>query len=598
MYVVATAGHVDHGKSALVRALTDIEPDRWAEERRRGLTIDLGFAWTTLPSGQSVSVVDVPGHERFIANMLAGIGPAPVVLFVVAADEGWMPQSSEHRDALAALGIERGIVVLSKSDLVSDLGPVTAQVRAELAETGLRDAPIVSVSARTGAGMAQLRDALGRALAESPEPSARVRVRLWVDRSFTIAGAGTVVTGTLAAGRIESGDRFDVLGEERTIPVTVRGVQSQERSIEYAEPIRRVALNLRGVRSDDVRRGDALVRPGEWRLTDTLDVRRVTGRDYRSVPAELTAHVGTAAVPARLRPLDADAARLTLARPLPLVAGDRVVLRDPGAPGSEGARIVGGAVVLDTEPPELRRRGDAARRAAALDELEGPDRVRADVQRRGAVRRTHLQRLGLDTESVPAGVRVVDEWWIAESQWTTWRDGLVAATLSRFESDPLGPGLSQGAALDSIGLPDPELLAPLAAQAEVELAAGHLRMPGTSAELGSAAAAVAALEDRLRATPFAAPESDDLVSLGLGARELAAAERAGRVLRLRDGVVLLPDAPALAMRELARLQQPFTTSAARQALGTTRRVAIPLLEHLDARGWTRRLDAGHREVVR
>lgn len=598
MYVVATAGHVDHGKSALVRALTDIEPDRWAEERRRGLTIDLGFAWATLPSGQGVSFVDVPGHERFIANMLAGLGPAPLVLFMVAADEGWMPQSSEHRDALAALGIRRGIVVLTKSDLVSDLAPVTAQVRAELAATGLHDAPVVATSARTGAGLDKLRTELDRVLAGSPGPDVAGRVRLWVDRSFTIGGAGTVVTGTLAAGRIAPGDRFDVLGAERTLPVTVRGVQSQERSIEYAEPISRVALNLRGVGADDVRRGDALVRPGEWRLTDTLDVRRATGREYRSVPVELTAHVGTAAVPARLRPLDADSARLTLARPLPLVAGDRIVLRDPGAPGSEGARIVGGAVVLDTEPPELRRRGDAARRAAALDELEGPDRVRADVQRRGAVRRTHLQRLGLDTDSVPTGVRAIDEWWIAESQWTAWRDGLAAATAARFESDPLGPGLSQGAAIDAVGLPDPELLPPLVAQTEVELVAGHLRMPGTSGELGPAASAVAALEERLRAMPFAAPEASDLASLGLGARELAAAERAGRVLRLGEGVVLLPESPALAMRELARLAQPFTTSEARQVLGTTRRVAIPLLEYLDSRGWTRRLDAGHREVVR
>lgn len=598
MYVVATAGHVDHGKSALVRALTDIEPDRWAEERRRGLTIDLGFAWTTLPSGRSVSFVDVPGHERFIANMLAGLGPAPVVLFVVAADECWMPQSSEHRDALEALGIERGIVVLTKSDLDVDLPAVSAEVSAQLDGTGLRDAPIVAVSSRTGAGLDELRAELDRVLAGSPAPDVAGRVRLWVDRSFTISGAGTVITGTLAAGRIAPGDRFDVLGEERTLPVTVRGVQSQETAVEYVEPVSRVALNLRGVAADQVRRGDALVRPGEWRLTDTLDVRRISGRSYRSVPEELTLHVGTAAVPTRLRPFDDDTARLTFARPLPLVVGDRIVLRDPGAPGSEGARIVGGAGVLDVEPPPLRRRGDAARRAADLERLSGPERVRAEVERRGAVRREHLQRLGLVSDSVPEGVRETGEWWIDESRWTSWQAALREATAARSESDPLGPGLSQGAALDAVGLPDPELLAPLVAEAAVELTGGYVRMPGTSGELGPAASAVASLEDRLRAAPFAAPEADDLASLGLGARELAAAERAGRLLRLGEGVVLLPEAPALAMRELARLAQPFTTSEARQALGTTRRVVIPLLEHLDSRGWTRRLDAGHREVVR
>ena len=213
MQVIATAGHVDHGKSTLIRALTGIEPDRLAEERRRGLTIDLGFALTTLPSGQEVSFVDVPGHERFLGNMLAGLGPAPIVCFVVAADEGWQAQSSDHRDAVAALGIDQGLLVITRADLAPEQVPaVTAQARAELAGTGLADAPVLAVSAVTGHGMEALRARLGALVAAARRPEAQDRVRLWVDRSFTVPGAGTVVTGTLAAGTLHREDRLTLHG--------------------------------------------------------------------------------------------------------------------------------------------------------------------------------------------------------------------------------------------------------------------------------------------------------------------------------------------------------------------------------------------------
>ena len=196
-FVIATAGHVDHGKSTLVRALTGIEPDRWAEERKRGLTIDLGFAWTALPSGRQVAFVDVPGHERYVGNMLAGLGPVPVVCFVIAADEGWQAQSSEHRDAIAALGITAGLIVITRRDRAPDAVPeVTARARAELRGTGLAAAPIVACSGVTGEGLDEVRGALDGVLAGLPEPDPHTRLRLWVDRAFTIAGSGTVVTGT------------------------------------------------------------------------------------------------------------------------------------------------------------------------------------------------------------------------------------------------------------------------------------------------------------------------------------------------------------------------------------------------------------------
>ena len=595
-YVVATAGHVDHGKSTLVRALTGIEPDRWEEERRRGLTIDLGFAWTTLPSGADVAFADVPGHERFIPNMLAGLGPAPVVLFVVAADEGWSAQSDDHRDAVAALGIEYGLLVITRADRASPdrVREVIDLSRDRLSRTGLSDAPAVVVSAPDRVGIDELRTRLDAVLAGTSPPSTSGRVRFWIDRVFTRTGAGTVVTGTLAAGTIAVGDTLDLLTVDDRRRLDVRGLQSEGATLTTAAPVSRVAINLRGVGVDDVSRGDALVTPGAWHTSAVADVRRVSGMSFEEAPEHLVAHIGTAALPVRLRPFDGDHARATLARAVPMSRGDRLVLRDPGQ------RIVGGGVVLHPDPPALTRRGDATRRAATLAAMSDDPGVAEEVHRRGAIRVTDLARLGLveHAEPTPHGVRAIGEWWVAESSLTAWAERLHAAVRELHQRDPLSAGLSASGAPTLLGLPDTTLLATVISEAGLSSSNGHLAVPGHRPSLGDADDAVRALERRLADHPFRAPEADDLTALGLGARELAAAERTGRILRLRDGVVLLPTAPALAMRTLASLDQPFTTSTARQALGTTRRVVIPLLEYLDARGWTRRLDAGHREVVR
>lgn len=595
MFVVATAGHVDHGKSTVVKALTGMEPDRWELERRRGLTIDLGFVWTVLPSGREVGFVDVPGHERFLTNMLAGLGPAPAVCFVVAADEGWREQSSDHRDALAALGVDRGLIVVTRTDRASAdrIAEVTAQARHELANTGLADAEAVAVSARDGTGLDDLRGALDRMLSALPQPRSG-RVRLWVDRAFTVTGSGTVVTGTLEAGALASGERLDLFGRDGRREVTVRGLQSHGRPLDAARPVSRTAVNLRGVAHDAIHRGDALLTPGAWPVTTLVDVCRVgPGMGPRELPEWLTAHIGTVAVPVRVRPLDGDHLRLTLARGLPLQRDDRLALRDPGA-----GRILGGVRVLDVDPPELVRRGDARRRAGALAGLAQDAAALAEVQRRGAVRRTRLDDLGLETGVVPDGVEAVGEWWVTTRLMHHWQMRLRSAVAELHDRDPLAAGLSYGAARDLLSLPDPALLGAVVDGAGVAARGGLLSLPERRSDLGPAEAGVCALEKRLAADPFAAPEADDLAALGLGVRELAAADRAGRLLRLGDGLVLLPTAPARAMRELVRLPQPFTTSQARQALRTSRRVAIPLLENLDARGWTRRIDAGHREVVR
>jgi selenocysteine-specific elongation factor len=585
VHVVATAGHVDHGKSTLVRALTGMEPDRWAEERRRGMTIDLGYAWAPLPGGEVLAFVDVPGHQRFIGNMLAGLGPAPAVLVVVAADEGWRRQSGEHLAAVDALGLRAGVLAVTRSDL-ADPGPATEQAREHLRRSSLGEVEAVAVSGATGAGLDDLRGALGRLVAGLPPPALDAPVRLWVDRAFTVRGSGTVVTGTLGSGVLRTGDELR-LGE-RT--VRVRGLQSLGTAYDEVAAVARVAVNLRGVERAEVARGDALLTPGAWRATTGMDVRLST--DPRALPSELVLHVGSTGVAVRLRPLGEDTARLLLHRPLPVRAGDRALLRDPGAQA-----VAAGVLVLDTDPPELRRRGAAALRAQALTAAQGTLDLAGEVRRRGSVRRADLAALGVPLDDLSA-VHVEGEWLADPERWGGWTGELGAAVDAHAVAHPLDAGLPAEAARQALGLPDVRLLAGLLAPAGVESVAGRLRRPGRAADLGTAEPAVAALEERLRVAPFAAPEAGDLTALRLGPRELAAAERAGRLLRLPGDVVLLPDGPARAMRVLAGLPQPFTLSSARQALDTTRRVAVPLLEHLDGRGWTRRVDAGLREVRR
>lgn len=592
--VVATAGHVDHGKSALVRALTGIETDRLAEERKRGLSIELGFAWTALPSGREVAFVDVPGHERFLGTMLAGLGPAPIVCFVVAADEGWRAQSSDHRDALAALGIDQGLLVVTRSDLAPDrVQQVIVQARAELAGTGLATAPAVAVSSLTGQGIDALRAQLDLTVAAAREPSSSERVRLWVDRSFSISGAGTVVTGTLAAGTLHREDRLRLCGPEHDGEVTVRGLQSRGEALEVLGPVSRAAVNLRGADAEEIGRGDALLTPGAWELTALLDVRRRTGQGFDDASSELMVHLGAASVPARVRPFGSDHARLALGRPLPVRVGDPLVLR-----GSGSRSVRGGAQVLDVDPPELRRRGDGRRRQAVLATMPLVGDVAVEVGRRGAVREEVLRRYGVQVpDPLPASVLRRGPWLVDTGTMTSWADALSALVEKDRRTAPLSAGVPEKAAVDALALPETTLLAGVVDAAGLTRAAGRVRAM-TASGLGTAEAGITALEQRLREEPFRAPEAEDLAALGLGARELAAAAAQQRVLRLPGEVILLPTAPALAMRELARLPQPFTLSEARQALASTRRIAVPLLEHLDARGWTRRVDAAHREIVR
>ncbi|NEK60298.1 selenocysteine-specific translation elongation factor [Geodermatophilus sabuli] len=579
MDVIATAGHVDHGKSTLVRALTGMEPDRWEEERRRGLTIDLGFAWTTLPSGRRLAVVDVPGHERFVGNMLAGVGSVPAALVVVAADDGWSAQTAEHVAVLDALGVRHALLAVTKADL-ADARPVLDDARERLAATSMGAVPGVAVSAATGAGVPEVAAALEAMLAGLPAPDRSAPVRLWIDRAFPIKGAGTVVTGTLAAGTVAPGDRLQ-LGDRE---VGVRGVQSLGRPVERARATARVALNLRGIAVEEIARGDALLTPGAFRVTVDVDVTLDVAPDR--LPAEAVVHVGSAAVGARLRPLEGTAVRLRLAGPLPLRVGDRLLVRDPGA------RRVLGADVRDVDPPELRRRGAARQRAAELAaQPTGAAGAAVELARRRVVRAADFAAMGWP---VPDGATAVGPWLMAPGLADQLAARLPAVVARYRELRPLEPGPPVDVARRALELPDAELLR---AVVRPPLALREGRVSAATAGLPpQVQQAVDAVRARLAADAFAAPEAPDLAAAGLGPRELAAAVRDGQLVKIADGVFLAPGVADVARQRLTGLPAPFTLSQARSAWGTTRRVAVPLMEWLDARGVTERLPDNTRRL--
>ncbi|BBY80270.1 translation elongation factor [Mycolicibacterium pulveris] len=536
-------------------------PDRLAEEKRRGLTIELGYAWTEI-AGRTFAFVDVPGHERFVANMLAGIGavaPENPVMFVVAATEGWMPQSEEHFAAMQALGVRHTLVVISKADLADPIIAIS-QVRQRFP-----DAPVV-----LGTDLDAVRAELVALAERLPAPDVDADVRLWVDRSFTIRGAGTVVTGTLRAGTLRVGDEVEHAGRR----YTVRGLESLGCAEMSVSAVARVAVNLRGADHREISRGDALRTPGAWLDTAEVDV---SVRASEELPRNLMLHIGSTAVPVTVRPLGT-AARLRLARPLPLRVGDVGLLRDPGR-----HRIAAGIEVLDVRPPPLRRRGAARERAGEL----ASGRARPPA----CARVDEMRAMGFPLDGLRVGEWVVDERWWAQRR----REAPAAVKRWSAEHD-IAAGMPLETLRQELELPAVELVAEVLDGTGLIVADGLVRRPDAALP-PRVDDAVRTVEKWLAEEPFRAPEADQLSELKLGPRELAAAVRAKRLTRIAEGVVLGADACDRAAEVLATLTQPFTVAEARRALNTTRRVAVPLLEHLDARGVTRRAADGTRTVV-
>ncbi len=608
--VVGTAGHVDHGKSTLIDALTGIDPDRLREERERGMTIDLGFAWLVTPGGTEIGFVDVPGHQDFIRNMLAGVGGIDAVLLVVAADEGVRPQTREHLAILGLLGVERGVVALTKRDLIDDEWAelVRGEVRGALARTPLAEAPLVEVSAQTRLGLPDLVAALERVLGEAPRRRDAARPRLPVDRAFTMAGFGIVVTGTLVDGSLRVGDEVELV--PGGLRARIRGLQTHRRSLDVASPGSRVAANLTGVEKDAILRGMVLVRPGTLAPTSGVALRLTVvpeARDALAHDEEVKVHTGTAEVMARVSLLEGDSivpggsgwAQLRCAGPVAVAVGDRVVIRRPSP-----SETIGGGVVADAAPARVRRRADAV---ATLERRVAPTPLARlvaslDVPRTAAEAGEHS---GLDAGERDAAVALG----VASGQIVPLADAIVSReTFEAFATHavricelahrraPLRAGAPREEVRAGVGLAQKRfaaLVARLVADGRLAERGAALAIPTHVPRLDSAQeAAWARARAALARDPSRPPSPSQLESeYGLDREVIAALAERGDIVRIGTDAVFLPAAvAAFAGAVVTELEgaRTITVSRARDLVGTSRKHVLPLLQFLDDHGLTRR----------
>jgi selenocysteine-specific elongation factor len=610
-FVVGTAGHIDHGKSTLITALTGIDPDRLEEEKRRGMTIDLGFAYLPLPSGRLVGIVDVPGHARFIRNMLAGVHGLDAVLLVVAADEGVMPQTVEHLEIVDLLDIRRGLALVTKVDLVEEdwLELVTAELSETLGRTSLRDVPILPVSAVTGQGLDELKARLDALLEETPAREDRRRPRLPIDRVFTISGFGTVVTGTLVDGSLKVGEEVELQPAGRR--VRIRGLQQHGQRVEHARPGSRVAANLVGVEKEDVRRGEVLAHPGTVPATRRVDasVRVLSGspRPLRH-GAHVLLHTGTIEVPARAIVLAGDEieaggsgwVQLYLGRPVAVSEGDRFVLRLP----TPSATIAGGTLA-DVNPRRHPRHDERVwesleRRAAGEVLQEELRKYPRGITVQGLLKATLAD--GADVSTLDA--RRAGQWLFAPEAWAG-ITGRVRRALEEYHRvHPLRAGMPREELKSRLGLAPPAftpVLAELARDGTLADRGGELALPSHQVQIDSGAGGPAGrLLEILGGQGFAPPSLPEAMrEAGASVEVVRALAQKGDLVRLSEDVAFTRatyDRALALVREVVASEGSVTVATMRDRMGASRRPVLALLEYLDAQRITRRV--GDQRVLR
>ena len=610
-FVVATAGHIDHGKSTLIAALTGIDPDRLAEEKRRGMTIDLGFAHLQLPSGREIGIVDVPGHARFIRNMLAGVHGVDAVILVVAADEGVRPQTREHLEIVDLLEVGRGVVALTKSDLADQewLDLVSAEVAVALEHTSLAGAAIVPVSSTERRGLDRLTDALDAVLAEAEAKADVGRPRLPIDRAFTMTGFGTVVTGTLVDGSLTLGQELEVAPRGRT--VRIRGLQQHNRKVDVARPGSRVAANISGVEKTEVERGDVLALPGALPATRRVDAQvRVLADSPRPLRhgAELTLHTGTLEVGARAIVLEGDSVppgakgwvQLYLERPIAVAAGDRYVLRVPSP-----SLTLGGGRFADVAPRKHPRHDAAVR--TSLERRMAGNVLQEELRKypRGVSVAALLKAtLSADVEVQALEARRSGDWLWAREHWIALSERVAAELAAYHAAHPLREGMPREELRSRAGIQAaafPGALRALIEDGAVVDHGGELASPAHQVPAIEAADGPAArLLEALGASPLAPPSlAEAMEQSGAGAEVVRALERRGDIVRVSDEVAFTGEAYAQAVelvKQMVAANGSVTVAQLRDRMGASRRPVLALLEHLDAQRVTRRV--GDARVLR
>lgn len=631
--IIGTAGHVDHGKSALIRALTGIETDRFPEEKERGISIDIGFAQFALPSGRRAAVIDVPGHERFIKNMLAGITGIDLVLLVVAADEGVMPQTVEHLDILRLLEIKQGVIVLTKRDLVDGelLELVADDVRTAVKGTFLEQAPLVAVSSVTGEGLTDLKNLLDELLEGAESKDVTAFTRLPIDRSFVRPGFGTVVTGTLVGGRLQSGDRLEILPEG--IEVRVRGLQVHGDKTDAAEAGQRVAVNLAGIERSDLRRGMVLCAPGALRATDSLAVRLnllATWPKPFEHGTRVHFHTGTSEVLARVLLLDRDElqpgetamAVIKAEEPVVVGRGDHYILRSYSP-----VHTLGGGTVVEPHQTRYKRFQEATLEELKVKESGGAAGVVAETLLRAGREpltladlsrltgmppetvEAHLAELGACNPEVDGALPTGDAraleggWYIHRRGFGSFADGLRGYLEEQFQQFPLRLGISKEEARRRLSgggkLLDGKAYAALLQAAEtagaVSVDREWLRLPGRVVTLNAGQQRLAdGIAAAVREGGFNPPTVEELRPRFQG-KDFAAIvgylQETGKVVRLGDDLLIdaeLLDEARRRVAEHLRAKGKLSVSEFRDLLGTTRKYALPLLEYFDETKVTRR----------
>ncbi len=582
MPIVGTAGHVDHGKSTLVQALTGRDPDRWAEEKERGLTIDLGFAWTDI-NGLDIGFVDVPGHERFIKNMLAGVGAIDCAMLVVAADSGWMPQTEEHAAVLDLLDTTVGVIALSRIDLVDTdtVELATLEIMEETQGTVLEGWPIVPVSPITGEGMDTLRDQLAAAVAREEQPVG-LPLKMWVDRSFTISGAGVVVTGTIAQGEASVGDEIEILPEGGLDKI--RGLHHHDEPVTHAQYGSRTAVNLQNAQLSKIGRGSLVCRPGSVRVSARLIALTTPARSLDEIPGRgaFHFHIGTAHSPATIRQLYGTAAYLvSLDQPLPLAMGDRFILRDSGRQA-----VVGGGQILEphatgratAEQISLLRSSVTAssdEKATALLTVRGT----SDLELLAAASGGGVPQAGLRSGPIVLSIAAADRM-------------LVDATafISEYHSRyPLRPGIPKAELASQIGTNLGLVDAMVAGNAGLAEENGYVRVREFSdARTPDEASTWSAVKGSLEQS-FDVPR---MSAIQLEEELLHSLIRDGELIQIGPDLVFTSHQIHDIQNRLGDLPEGFSVSQFRDEFSMTRRQAVPVLEWLDKSGWTRRSGDG------
>ena len=620
MYVIGTAGHVDHGKSTLVEALTGIDPDRLREEKERGMTIDLGFAWLQLPSGNEISIVDVPGHERFVNNMLAGVGGIDLALLVVAADESVMPQTREHLAIIDLLRVQRGLVAITKRDLVDDewIELVTADVEETLEGTVLAGAGIYPVSAITGEGLPELVAAIDSMLDDTPPKRDVGRPRLPIDRAFTISGFGTVVTGTLIDGKIETGQDVELVVAGR--PTRIRGLQTHKKGQGEAQPGTRVAANIINVSQDEVARGEVLTTEGWLRPTDAIDVRvRVIPDAPQALRHNMyvTVHTGSSEVVGRLRLLEKDVlepgetswAQVKLDAPLAVVKGDYYVIRS-------NSRTLGGGNIVETHARRHRRKDLSTIERLEVMELGSPQDILLKTIETSEPSRlddlVNRANMGADVVTAELEAMAAENLIVALGGAGISRSSFVFSTAGwdavmektqrslegYYRQFPLRRGAPKEELRSRLGMSAQVFnlaFARLQYQAVVEEDGALVRLPGYEPTLSDAQnkqvdAYLRLLETDLFSPPTDAPLDSEVLNL---------LNEQGKVVRVNESVVYSAEAyeqMVTIISEHIRENGDISVANVRDVLGTSRKYALALMDYMDHKRITRRV--GDTRVLR